>query len=65
MKAYRSACKYFATLKKTQQLTLTTFEDETNCRIHGVTFPQNSNKIPIVMLCASEVGAEVHDSCSK
>lgn len=43
----------------------TTLDDDTNCKIHGVTLPQNSNKIPIVILCDSEVGAAVQDNCSK
>ena len=37
---------------------LTIFEEDTKCRMLGVTFPQNSKRMAIVMLCGSEEGAD-------
>lgn len=44
---------------------LTTFEDDTSDKMDGVTFPQNSIKMAIVMLCGSDDGAVKYAICSK
>lgn len=47
------------------KISLTGLGVDTSDKMHGVTFPQNSNKIAIVILCGSDDGALMCEICSK